>query len=68
MNTEAALRTLARHRRRMAEARMDTEFAKLRRRLARQEAVRRAAANCAYTIGYVLMTAAAVILLWLYGF
>ena len=39
-----------------------------RRRLRRQAAVRRMAANCAYTIGYILMTAAAVVLLWLYGF
>ena len=44
------------------------EIDRYRRRLRRQQAVRRAAANAAYTIGYVLMTAATVILLWLYGF
>ena len=42
-------------------------LARYRRQMRRERAVR-AAANCAYTIGYLLMTAAAVVLLWLYGF
>ena len=63
MNTESALRTLARHRRRMAYDSMDSELDKLRRRLRRQRTVRLWLHQSLVAIGFTAMTGLTVFIM-----
>lgn len=63
MNTESALKTMGRHRRRVGEDLMDTEFAKLRRRLVRQHTIKLWAHQALVTIGYIVVVATVVALM-----
>ena len=63
MNTEAALKTMGRHYRRMGLESMDIEFAKLRRRLNRQHTVKLWLHQSLLVIGYVALVSIVVTLM-----
>ncbi len=63
MNTEAALRTLGRHRRRMALESERTEIVKLRQRLIRQHSAKLWLHHSLVAIGFVVVAGGTVALL-----
>ena len=63
MNTEAALKTMGRHHRRIALAEMDAEFIKLTKRLRRQHTIKLWLHQSLVTIGFVVVAGATVALM-----